>query len=201
MTVESVCGFGLTGNPGGADAAVRVDPGIPGGFAADGTDVALGGIFWFVAFDWVSLFTIRVERPPVTKRAISVATTQTTPPLTGKERLLFLPTIAAVIPITASKNPMAAMGIANSPKNGIQQNRQAITPRNKEAMPSGFTPRLISTLTFWGKLFAGFFETLGTNIMVSRPQWGQSTLRVSPFLKSLASNSIPPLQCWQLHVT
>jgi hypothetical protein len=110
------------------------------------------GIFWFVELDWFTLLTISLEIPPVTKSAISVATTQATAPPIGNERPLLFPTMAAVIPITASKNPMTEMGIANRPKNGIQQKTHALIPKTSDAIPSGLTPRFISTPTFLGRL-------------------------------------------------
>jgi hypothetical protein len=45
------------------------------------------------------------------------------------------------------------------------------------------------------------FGAIGTKIKVSNLQWGHSTVRVSPLAKSLASNSICPLQCWHWQIT
>jgi hypothetical protein len=70
-------------------------------------------------------------------------------PLTGKANPVFLLTPARISPTIASTKPIKASGRTRSPSNGIQQNMQAIIPKTNEAIPSGLTPRLVSTLTVW----------------------------------------------------
>ena len=111
-------------------------------------------------------------------------------PLTGKANPVFLLTPAIISPATASNEPIKASGRTRSPTSGIQQNMHAIMPKTNEAMPSGLTPRLASTLVLLGGMLSWVFLTLGINSVVSNPQCGQAD--ICPAIST--GNAICPLQ-------